>query len=261
MSRFAILTFFWLATVAGITVLFPVQYCFWVIALATLIYFVILGLGVAFIQLQFFLPAFCHGSRRAKQVALTFDDGPDRTSTPMLLKLLARHSIKATFFCVGQKVLSEPELMRRIVAEGHQVGSHSYKHSWWTNFLTSHSVSNEIRLAQTAIQDAIGVTPVIYRPPIGLTNPLLGKALQSSGLTCVGWDVRSLDKTSRNTANVLRRVLKKTTNGSVILLHDGGANPEKMLAIASDVIANLRQQGYNFTRIDNMMGDVCEPFN
>lgn len=261
MSRFAILTFLWVAFLVCLAFVFAGLYCFWAIAILSLGYLIIVGLGAAFIQWHFFLSAFCHGDRNGKQIALTFDDGPDAASTPALLDLLANHSIKATFFCVGQKVLAEPELARRIIDEGHQIGNHSHRHSWWINFLTAQPMLNEIRLAQSVIHKTTGINPVIYRPPMGLTNPHLRKALRASGLTCVGWDVRSLDKTHRNAANILRRITGKTTGGSVILLHDGGAKPEKLLAIVSALIANLQQHGYNFVRIDNLMGEMYAPFD
>jgi len=99
-----------------------------------LAYLVIFGLGVAVLRLNFFCRAVCREETGGMRVALTFDDGPDPEVTPEVLSVLASHELKATFFCIGTKILQHPELARRIVAEGHTIGNHTHHHFWWTNF-------------------------------------------------------------------------------------------------------------------------------
>ena len=107
------------------------------IALAIIwgLYAVAYGLGIGWVKFQFFTPTICRGRRDQPMVALTFDDGPDAESTPALLDLLAREQISAAFFCIGRNVEANPEIARRIVAEGHLICNHTYSHRWWTCFM------------------------------------------------------------------------------------------------------------------------------
>jgi peptidoglycan/xylan/chitin deacetylase (PgdA/CDA1 family) len=105
---------------------------------------------------------------------------------------------------------------------------------------------------QDAIVKAAGVKPMYMRPPMGLTNPHYGGALRESGLILVGWDVRSLD-TVLSTKAVIKRILRQTRNGSIILLHDGGASPERIVEILGGVIGELRARGFGFERLDRLI--------
>src|ERR1019366_1002177 len=113
----------------------------------------------------------CRGSKTGKQIALTFDDGPDSRSTPQLLELLRGEKIPAAFFCVGKNVAANPELAARIIHEGHLLENHSYAHSNFTNFYSTARLQMELAQTQAVIQKACGVAPEFFRPPVGLSNP------------------------------------------------------------------------------------------
>ena len=182
------------------------------------------------LKLNFFVKATCRGDATAKRVALTFDDGPDPVATPNLLKVLKRHEIKAAFFPIGTKTRDYPEIIKQIDQEGHILGNHSFRHAWWTNFLISGALDREIRMAQEAIEAAIGKVPAYFRPPMGLTNPHLRRELKKHGLSVVGWDVRPFDiRTS--TEKVIKRVLKKIRNGSIIAPPRHGTGPRRFGAL------------------------------
>ena len=110
----------------------------------------------------------------------------------------------------------------------------------------------EILETQEAIEEAAGVSPVNMRPPMGLTSPSLAAALRQTGLKLVGWDVRSLD-TICSPATVLRRIGRGASDGSIILLHDGGADPKRLIATVGEVIRDLRERGFTLERLDRLL--------
>lgn len=215
-------------------------------------YAVIFGLGVAFVQLRFFCDAVCRGAPGGNAVALTFDDGPDPAATPVLLDALKAAGARATFFVQGSRVLAHPELARRIVREGHVIANHTHNHFWWTNFMRAHGLSRQIDQCQRAVHDATGLSPALFRPPVGLTNPHLRRSIRHAGVTLVGWDVRSLDRTGDPRA-IIDRILRRARDGSVILLH-GAGDPERIRRITEAVVAGLARKDYRCVGLDELLG-------
>lgn len=230
----------------------------WLLGGLGALYLTLVGLGVAFIKLNFFTRAVCRGPQGRKSVALTFDDGPDPGNTPQVLAVLDRYGVKAAFFCIGEKVRQYPETMRHLTAQGHLVGNHTYRHAWCTNFFWGRRLAQEIREAQEVIKVASGSAPRYFRPPMGLTNPHLAWALKRAGLTLIGWDVRGLDYQARSAEPVIQRILRKTRDGSIIVLHDGGARPAIITTIVSRIIPELRRRGFVFQRLDDLIADTQE---
>ena len=189
------------------------------------------------------------------KVALTFDDGPDPKATPELLELLKREGIPATFFCVGENVVAHPEIARRIAAEGHLLANHSYTHPWYVSVLGRTALRREMERTQEAIEAAAGVRPRYFRPPSGTTGPNFSRALKKAGLTLVGWDVRSLDTVTTPKKSV-ERILRLAGDGSIILLHDGGASAERIVEIVREAVRELRLRGFGFERLDRMIGET-----
>ncbi len=131
--------------------------------------FVICCLAAPFFpRFGFYLPVISQGSTGKNMVALTFDDGPDPETTPLLLELLAQYAVTATFFVIGEKVHKHPGLMREIIAGGHSVGNHSYHHDVLLMLRSSKKIANEICMGQQALSKC-GIKPLIFRPPVGIT--------------------------------------------------------------------------------------------
>ncbi|HVP78963.1 MAG TPA: polysaccharide deacetylase family protein [Thermodesulfobacteriota bacterium] len=253
MSRFHTATILLVLTAlgAGLSLASPVRWL--VLGLLLTAYLLLLTLGVSVLKLNFFVAAVCRGDSTTKRVALTFDDGPDPAATPGLLEVLRRHRVKATFFPIGTKVRDDPEMIKRIEQEGHIVGNHSFRHVWWMNFLMSRALDREIRMAQEAIDAAIGRVPAYFRPPMGLTNPHLRKALKRHGLSVIGWDVRPFDTTA-SAEKVIKRVLQKVRNGSIIALHDTGREPAELARLTDELVTRIREQKYIFCQIEELAG-------
>jgi len=197
-------------------------------------------------------------------VALTFDDGPHPVYTPMLLDLLRRHRVKATFFVLGSKAEQYPGLIARIHNEGHQIGVHNYTHvsNWllppWTIW------HKQVESTSRIIENITGVRPVYYRPPWGILN--LFDFLLLRKYRIVLWSVMPGDWNSRiGAARLSRRILCKVGDGDVILLHDSGDTfgadydaPAHMLQALEKVLAELKERGLQCIRIDEMDNTVKE---
>jgi peptidoglycan-N-acetylglucosamine deacetylase len=153
-------------------------------------------------------------------VALTFDDGPHPEGTPAILEILAAHNALATFFVIGEQVRRRPELLRRMLDEGHAVALHGDRHRLQLR-LGARMLRDDIERGVAAIEDAIGATPTRHRPPYGQYSPLGLRVVRERGLEPLLWaswgkDWRRLTTPSR----IARRVLRGLRAGDVILLHD-----------------------------------------
>ena len=217
-----------------------------------MLYLLISGAGVFSSSLNYFCDSVRGGKPGRKRIALTFDDGPDPVATPALLDVLLAHQARATFFCVGELAEANPEIVRRIVKEGHTLGNHSYQHKWWTNFLTGIPLETEILRAQLALKDLTGAAPAYYRSPMGLTNPHLGPVLRALELRLISWDVRPFDRGTPAEVTAAR-VSKAAGDGSIVLLHDGGVSPEDLTAAVTEIIGRFQALGYTFVSLDEIL--------
>jgi peptidoglycan/xylan/chitin deacetylase (PgdA/CDA1 family) len=156
-----------------------------------------------------------------REVALTFDDGPDPEVTPHVLDQLDAAGMRATFFLIGERARRHAALAREIVQRGHAVENHSYRHSTAFGWYGVARARGEIAAAQAAIADAAGVAPVFFRAPFGIRNPLLDPALARVGLHYVSWTRRGFDTLARDPGRVLARLARDLAPGDILLLHDG----------------------------------------
>ncbi|HVJ90099.1 MAG TPA: polysaccharide deacetylase family protein [Labilithrix sp.] len=155
-------------------------------------------------------------------VAFTFDDGPDPATTPRVLELLAAHDARATFFVVGSRAAAHPDIVRRIVEEGHEVGSHTYRHSNAFHFMTPSAMRAEVERGIAAVAAVTGSAPRLFRPPQGLRTPFLRDALSPlEELVCVTWTARGLDTMGLSASAILRRLESEVCAGAILTLHDG----------------------------------------
>jgi len=216
-------------------------------------FFLIAGLGVAFPQMRLFGPFVCRGTDDQRRVALTFDDGPDERATPALLDLLRETGVQVAFFCVGARVAAHPELAARIVREGHLLENHSYAHSNFTNFFGCTRLTRELQRAQSAIQQATGVAPRCFRPPMGLSNPRVFKVARTLDLEVIGWSARGLDTLLHDPNRIVARIVRRLRPGAIVLLHDGNIPADRLVLTVRRLLDSLHEHNYNPVRLDFLL--------
>lgn len=164
----------------------------------------------------------------SKTIALTFDDGPSADYTPQVLALLERYKAKGTFFCIGEKIKRFPELTKTIHAKGHAIGNHSFSHRNSFPIFSTNRIVRELEQTNQWIYDTTGAECQLFRPPFGVTNPNIAKAVKQLSMCSIGWNIRSYD-TSKHPDKVIKAVIKKIKPGAIILLHDDRPHAPKIL--------------------------------
>lgn len=212
-----------------------------------------IGLGAAIPQWRFFGPFVCRARGARRCVALTFDDGPDARSTPVLLEVLRRAGVEAAFFAIGHRVVANPELAARIVREGHLLENHSYAHSKLTNIFSVARLQADLARTQAVIAQATGIAPRWFRPPIGLSNPRVFHVARRLGLTVVGWSAGGLDTQLTEPERIVARISRRLAPGAIILLHDGNIPGERLGVTVTKLLDKLRAGGYEVVRLDKML--------
>jgi len=214
--------------------------------------------GMVSMRSQVFGRVYWRGGGERKTVALTFDDGPHAPYTAQVLDVLKAHGVSATFFVIGANLKANPELARRIHAEGHEFGNHTYSHPWMFRMLFN-SIKEDIVLCQDEIERVAGVRPRFFRQPIGMNNPSVMKVIDEMGMVMVGWQVRAYDAVRVDKADIVTRILGGVKPGGIILLHDGcdGKAPcdraATVLAL-SEIIPALKASGYEFVKVSELIG-------
>lgn len=194
------------------------------------------------------------------EVALTFDDGPNDRHTLELVDLLAERGIHATFFMVGKYVRQRADIARTVHQAGHVIGNHSENHSRyrWPNWYSGEQLESEIEQCQEAIEDAIGITPALFRPPYGKAPDLVEAAATKSGLKLLLWSVTCFDWELTDSAAIVkqaRQEIDSRRQGEIVLLHDGsgddgiGANREATVAAVGTLIGHYTQMGRRFVSL------------
>lgn len=167
----------------------------------------------------FFAMLHRNNSVEENAIAITFDDGPSE-NTLEILKVLKKYNVKATFFCIGHKIDENPEIFKQILDDGHQVGNHSYSHSPMIGFFSTKTMIEEINSCNKAAKSHANVEMKLFRPPGGVTNPKIGRALKNTDYQPIGWSVRSFDALFRSEKLIFRLATRKLKAGDVLLFHD-----------------------------------------
>lgn len=210
-----------------------------------------LALAAFRIQTNFFVRAVNHVSTSEKLVALTFDDGPHPDFTPVILNILDQTGCKATFFVTGQAAKCWPEIVRQAHGKGHEIGNHSYSHQPWFPFYTPGHIADEIRRTSEQIAAITGVEPGFFRPPFGVTNPRIAKALRNFPLGAAGWSIRTLDgRTKATSHSILNKVKKNLRPGGIILMHD---NRKLSCEVLPEVIEYIHSMGYKCVTLSGLL--------
>jgi peptidoglycan-N-acetylglucosamine deacetylase len=192
-----------------------------------------------------------------RQLALTYDDGPNDPHTLRLLEVLERHQVHATLFIIGRHARQRPEIVREIGKAGHVVGNHTFTHPLLT-FKSESEIRKELGDCRSALQDAVGEHSNLFRPPFGGRRPAVLRIAREMGLEPVMWNVTGYDWNVPPAAVIERKVARRIRGGDVILLHDGGhramgADRSQTIVATERLITRYKSEGYEFATIPEMM--------
>ncbi|MGT2799608.1 polysaccharide deacetylase family protein [Streptococcus marmotae] len=190
--------------------------------------------------------------KHQKRIALTFDDGPSAITTPQVLDILKKYKAKATFFVLGQNIAGNEEILKRIVAEGHEVASHTWDHADLRT-LSGQQIKQEMDQTREAIHNVIGQDPKMMRPPYGSVNQSVMSVMQ---LPVIYWSVDSKDWQSRNATAILSEVKACTYPGSIILMHD---IHQPTVDSLTSVLDFLLGEGYQPVTVSELLGKNLNP--
>ena len=198
--------------------------------------------------------------RGSKQIALTYDDGPNDPHTLRLLEVLARHDVPATFFFIGRYVQRRPQVVRDVAGARHAIGNHTFTHP---HLVVSPAIEtrNQLEECQRALEDAAGEAPRLFRPPFGGRRPVTLRIARSLGLEPVLWNVTGWDWKNPPAEKIVENCVRQIRGGDVVLLHDGshralGADRSQTVVATERLIERYKSEGYEFVTIPQMMANL-----
>jgi peptidoglycan-N-acetylglucosamine deacetylase len=193
-----------------------------------------------------------HGARAGRTVALTFDDGPLPPYTGEVRRVLERYQVPATFFCIGLNAMAYPDEVRKIRDEGHSLGNHTWSHPFLPELSRPQLTEQLDRAAERIAVAAGGAQPRFFRPPYGSRTPEVLGWLEEFDIMTVLWDVAPDDWAMPGVDSIATRTVDETTDGSIILLHDGGGDRSQTVAALPLIIESLLERGFQFVRVDDL---------
>lgn len=211
--------------------------------------------GIVNIKSRFFGKVYCGMPNERLKLALTFDDGPDPNLTSDILDILNTFGVKATFFIIGNRARTYPEIVKKAYEAGHCIACHDLKHGAFSNFRMTEGIFRDVSAAQRIIKAIIGTTPLLYRPPVGLMNPHVHVALARLNMTCIGWSGRVRDAGNRR-VKTLYSLPSLAKPGSIVLLHDCLPIPENkkiFLAQLEKLLLTIKEKGLRPVRVDELL--------
>ena len=205
---------------------------------------------------QWYGRTFAGGIRGSRQIALTYDDGPNDPHTLKLLDVLAKHSVRATFFMIGRYVQQRPDIARAVAQAGHVIGNHTFTHPLLI-FQSAAQTRTQLADCRQALQDTVGEHSNLFRPPFGGRRPATLRIARELGLETVMWNVTGYDWNAPPAAAIENKVASQMRGGDVILLHDGGhkamgADRAQTVIATENLIRRYRDQGYEFVTVEEM---------
>lgn len=220
------------------------------LAIPSIIFLAIMAYGSSVIGSGYYIETVCSGSTTEKAIALTFDDGPEPRHTEKILDVLKQNEIHAAFFFIGHKMEQHPEIVMRVVNEGHIIGNHSYSHHRYFDLFPRQKMMEELQRTNNIAERITGKKLKFFRPPYGVTTPVLAKAIHTLGFATIGWNIRSLDTIVKDPSRLLDRISQRLRSGGVLLLHDTAPVTQQSL---QTIIDRISQQGYYFARLDQLI--------
>lgn len=202
---------------------------------------------------------FAHASRQEPEVALTFDDGPDSVYTPQILDILKRKGVRATFYFTGRRIETYPDVAKRAVREGHEIGNHTYDHPDLAK-ATPEEILAQLQRTEEIIERVTGRRPLTFRPPYGKHTPEVVAGARKLGYRIILWDVDSLDWESLIKDQIVENVVPKVQPGAIILFHSAAGGPGEDLSGAvqalPQVIDKIKDRKLKQVNVTEMFGII-----
>ncbi|KIA98073.1 polysaccharide deacetylase [Flavobacterium sp. KMS] len=222
----------------------------WWFIIIGIIWLSIAAINSARINSNYHVRAYCNNpSLTRKKIALTFDDGPSET-TLEILDVLKKYDVKATFFCIGKNIEKHPEIIERILSEGHLVGNHSYSHSDFFDFYNAKKILEELRKTDALLEKFTSKKIQFFRPPYGVTTPSIRRALKISKHKVIGWNIRSLDGGIKDQEIIYNRIIKRVSPGGIVLLHD---TAKHSVLVLEQFLQFLQQNNYTVISVEKLL--------
>jgi len=222
----------------------------YIYALLFIVYSLIVFYGCYYIGSHFFIKVICSANTDQKEIAISFDDGPASNYTTEILQLLKQDNVKATFFCIGNRIAGNENIIKKIKEDGHIIGNHSYSHHFWFDIFSSKKMLDDLKKMDQETERVTGMLPKLFRPPYGVTNPNLRKAIIKGDYTPIGWSVRSMDTVIRDEKKLLDKINRSLKPGAVFLFHDTSKTTVNVLP---EFIREVKNKGYHIIPLDKLL--------
>ncbi len=195
---------------------------------------------------------YVHKDTDKKMIALTFDDGPHETKTEKILYVLDKHSVKATFFVIGQNVEKHPDILKKVFENNHEIGNHTYDHKSLYK-LDHKSICEEVRRCSELIEETIGTRPKLFRPPEGFMNDSVASCVGDIGYNVILWKLDTYDWKGKSADDISRYVIDNVKNGDIILMHDYIWRKSSTAAALDILIPELKRRGFEFVTVSELL--------
>ena len=198
-------------------------------------------------------PVYKSGNMSTKKIALTFDDGPHPIKTEKILEILRKHEIKATFFVIGKNIENYPEAFIKVVEEGHEIGNHTYSHSYMNFNLNSKKISDEIEKTENLIKKFCNKNNKILRPPCGLYSDKMVEIAKQRGYKTILWSIDTQDWAHASKDDIVNSVLNRVKGGDIILFHDYTSGENYTLEALNELIPLLKEKGFEIVTVSEIL--------
>lgn len=222
---------------------------YYFVALAIL-YIISLVWGAIFIQNNFYIKSInqlgdveIFKEYKEKRICLTFDDGIHDLNTTKALDILKEKNVKAIFFLIGKNILQNEAILHRMYEEGHSIGNHTYSHSHYIDLMPAYKIANEIKRTNDLIEKYLAVKTTLFRPPYGVTNPMMANAIRKCNMKSIGWNIRSLDTVAKDKSTLLEKLKLLTKPNAIVLLHE---RCDITISVLTEYIDYCKSEGYTF---------------
>lgn len=242
--------FFIILLAAGIGIYIQYGFPFYIFYLLLIAYCLIVFWGCYYVGSNFFITIVCKANTANKEIAISFDDGPATLFTPGILQVLKNEHVKATFFCIGSRIAGNEAILKQVHADGHIIGNHSYSHHFWFDLYSAKKMQDDLALMDSEMEKVTGLKPKLFRPPYGVTNPNVKKAIITGGYIPVGWSVRSMDTVIKDEKKLLNRINAGIQPGAVFLFHD---TCNITLKVLPEFIQEVKKRGYQVVPLDKLL--------